>query len=87
MINPDIFAYLATSLNVVMLIPQVLRAWKTKRTKDLSFATLIIFATACFLWILYGLGKQALPVIISNSVVGVLNLILIFIKLTYPEKS
>ena len=83
--NPDIFGNLATSLNVVMLIPQVVRTWKTKQTRDLSFATLIIFLIACILWVLYGIAKHALPVIIANSIVGIFNLALIIIKLTNPE--
>lgn len=87
MINPDIFGYLATSLNVVMLVPQVVRTWKTKHTKDLSITTLLIFLIACVLWTIYGIIKHAAPVIIANTVIGTMNLVLITIKLRYPEKD
>ncbi|MGB4966388.1 MAG: SemiSWEET family transporter [Microgenomates group bacterium] len=86
MINPDIFGYLATSLNIVMLVPQVLQTWKTKKTKDLSFASLLLFSGASVLWLSYGLAKNALPVIIANTVLIVMNFILIAIKIRYPEK-
>lgn len=86
MINPDIFGYLATSLNIVMLVPQVLQTWKTKKTKDLSFASLLLFSGASLLWLSYGLAKNALPVIIANTVLIVMNFILIAIKIRYPEK-
>ena len=87
MVNSDIFGYVATSLNVLMLVPQVVRTLRTKHTKDLSFATLLIFFTACVLWTLYGVAKHAVPVIIANTIVGTMNLILIIIKLRYPEKT
>ncbi len=86
MINPDIFGYLATSLNIVMLVPQVLQTWKTKKTKDLSFASLLLFSGASVLWLSYGLAKNALPVIIANTVLIIMNFILIAIKIRYPEK-
>lgn len=87
MINPDIFGYAATTLNIVMLIPQVLQTWKTKQTKDLSFASLFLFSGASLLWLCYGLTKNALPVIIANVVLFAMNFILITIKMRYPEKK
>ena len=84
--NPDLFGYVATSLNVVMMIPQVMRTWKTKQTRDLSSATLLIFLTASILWTIYGIEKNAIPVIIANVVVGSMNLILIIIKLKYSDR-
>jgi MtN3 and saliva related transmembrane protein len=86
MINPDFFAYTATGLNIVMLVPQVVQTWKTRQTKDLSLFTLIIFIVAGTLWMIYGIEKQALPIIVSNVVVTILNLILMTIKLTSQRK-
>lgn len=81
MFNADLLGYAATGLNIIMMIPQVLRTWKTKATKDLSLATLIIFTLACLLWIIYGISKAAVPIIIRNTVIGASNLFLIFLKL------
>ena len=83
MLNSDSFGYAATGLNIVMLLPQVFRTWKTKQTKDLSLTTLVIFFIACSLWIIYGLTKAAIPVVIANTVVGTSNLFLIVLKLKY----
>lgn len=86
MINPDFFAYTATVLNIVMLIPQVIQTWKTKETKDLSLISLVIFISASTLWLLYGIAKIAPPIIISNVVLIGLNLILVVVKLTSYKK-
>ncbi|MBI2599525.1 hypothetical protein HYW43_01230 [Candidatus Daviesbacteria bacterium] len=81
--SADFFGYTATSLNLIMLIPQVAQTWKTKQTKDLSLTTLTIFSIACLLWVIYGVIKSAIPVILANTVVGALNLTLIFLKFKY----
>ena len=86
MINPDVLAYIATVLNVLMLLPQVLRAWKTKKTKDLSATTLIMFSVACCLWVIYGIAKEAPPVVIANTVGAVMNIILLILKFGFKSK-
>jgi MtN3 and saliva related transmembrane protein len=64
-------------------VPQVYQTWKTKQTKGLSLATLLMFFIACMFWLIYGLMRLAGPVIISNSVLGIMNLMLIIFKLKY----
>ena len=86
MVNPDIFAYSATVLNIVMLFPQVIEAWKTKKTKELSMATLVMFLAACLLWTAYGVAKAAPPIIFANTTLGILNGVLIYLKIAYPTK-
>lgn len=81
-LNFDIFGYLATALNLLMLIPQVISTWRKKQAKDLSLATILLFLTACFLW-LYGIAKAAPPVILANTVGMIMNLILAILKLKY----
>lgn len=81
--NSDIFGYIGTSLNIIMLVPQVHQTWKTKQTKGLSLATLLMFFIACMFWLIYGLMRSAGPVIISNSALGIMNLMLILFKLKY----
>lgn len=84
--NPDIFAYSATILNIVMLFPQVSTTWKTKKTDELSMATLIMFFGACMLWMFYGIAKTAFPIIFANATLGALNGFLIYLKVKYPKK-
>lgn len=83
----DIFAYAATLLNIVMLVPQVVQTWKTKQTKDLSSVTLAMFSVACLLWIIYGVMKSALPVILANTAVISMNLILLYLKFKHQNSK
>jgi MtN3 and saliva related transmembrane protein len=79
----DILAYTATALNTVMLAPQVIRTLRIKETRDLSLATLVMFMTSSFLWLLYAIEIHAVPVIVANVMVGGMNVILFACKLKY----
>ena len=75
--------YIAGTLTTLSFVPQVMRAWKLKETRDLSLAMLVIFAAGIFLWTLYGIWIGSLPVIAANVMTFVLILILLWLKLRY----
>ncbi|AUB39778.1 MtN3 and saliva related transmembrane protein [Nostoc flagelliforme CCNUN1] len=45
--------------------------------------TLITFITGVFLWLIYGIYLQALPIILANSVTLLFNLIILWLKIKY----
>ncbi|MGE3906180.1 MAG: SemiSWEET family sugar transporter [Reyranellaceae bacterium] len=53
--------YLAGFLTTVACLPQVVRAWRTKSTTDLSFPMLALFSTGLTLWTFYGLMLGEAP--------------------------
>ena len=75
--------YIAGALTTLSFVPQVLRAWKLKETRDLSLAMLVIFTAGILLWILYGIWIGSLPVIAANVMTFALLVILLWLKLRY----
>jgi len=75
--------YLAGALTVVSFLPQVLRAWRTKQTKDLSVKTFLLLITAGVLWLAYGALTSDWPVIATNAGLVVLNSAILTAKLRY----
>jgi MtN3 and saliva related transmembrane protein len=75
--------YLAGALTVLSLIPQVLRAWRTKQTKDLSVRTFLLLITAGVLWLTYGFLASDWPVIATNAGMVLLNGAILTAKLRY----
>ena len=75
--------YVAGALTVVSLVPQVLRAWRTKNTRDLSVRTFLLLITAGVLWITYGALASDWPVIATNSGMVMLNGAILAAKLRY----
>ncbi len=67
-------------LSAITFIPQVLHAYKTKSVGDLSWGMLWIVFTSVIVWLVYGVAKGLLPVIIANSIILVLASVLLYFK-------
>jgi MtN3 and saliva related transmembrane protein len=78
-----IVGYIAGTLTTLSFVPQVIRAWKLKETRDLSLAMLILFALGVLLWTLYGVWTGSFPIIAANIVTFVLILVLLWMKIRY----
>ena len=79
----SILGYFAGTLTTISFVPQVIKIWKTKSTKDISLITFIAFCLGVFLWMVYGIILRSLPVIIANSIGLVLGLIILILKIKY----
>ena len=75
--------YIAGTLTTISFVPQVIRAWRLKETRDLSLAMLLLFALGVCLWAVYGFWIDSLPVIAANLISLVLILTLLGLKLRY----
>jgi MtN3 and saliva related transmembrane protein len=75
--------YVAGLLTVGSFLPQVVRAWRTRQTRDLSLAMFALLITAGSLWIVYGIVKSDWPVIATNSGMVALNGALAAAKMRY----
>lgn len=79
----QITGYLAGMIIAVSLTPQVIQAWKTKSTKDISLPWTLILLVGLLLYFVYGIGIGEMPIIIANIVETTLVLMLIIAKLIY----
>ena len=75
--------YVAGAMTVASFLPQVVRAWRTRRTRDLSLASLALLITAGSLWILYGALSRDWPVVATNGGMVGLLLMLAAAKVRY----
>jgi len=78
-----LIGYLAGALTTIAFVPQVVRAWKLKETRDLSLAMLMLFAAGILLWTCYGIWTESLPIIAANAITFVLVLVLLGLKVRY----
>lgn len=74
---------IAGALTTSSFLPQVIKAWKTKSTKDISLHMYIVLTTGVFLWMVYGLLINSLPVILTNVVTFILTLSILILKIKY----
>ena len=68
--NNDIIGYVGTGILAVTLVPQVYKTFRNRKATDLSWVYLFLQISSNILFIIYGLGLQSLPIIISNCTVA-----------------
>jgi MtN3 and saliva related transmembrane protein len=78
-----IIGYMAGTLTTISFVPQVIRTWKLKETKDFSLAMLLLFAAGMLLWTAYGVWIDSFPIIAANVVTFGLVLFLLWMKIKY----
>lgn len=82
--NPiEYIGFIAGLFVSVSLLPQVIKSWKTKSTKDIALLWTLINLIGQVLWIVYGVGIVSYPLIIMSSITLVLTILLIMLKLKY----
>ncbi|MCZ8342812.1 MAG: SemiSWEET transporter [Leptospira sp.] len=82
-----LIGYLAAFLTTVSFLPQVLRVVLTKQTRDISRNMYLLFALGVFFWLIYGILKGDLPMILANSVTIFFVLIVLYYKLTEGNRE
>jgi len=73
----------AGTLTTVSFVPQFLKTWKFKETRDISLLMYIIFFTGILLWFSYGILIKNTPIIVANGVSLVLVFIVLILKIRY----
>ena len=74
---------LAATLTTGAFLPQMLKTWRTKSAQDVSLGMLITFIMGVFLWLVYGLMRQDIAIILANAVTLFLNLMILWLKIKY----
>lgn len=76
----EIIGLIAAVCTTFAFIPQVIKVWKTKQTKDLSLRMYSIMFIGIILWLVYGIRINSLSIILANVVTAILvGTILVYI--------
>jgi len=78
-----IIGILAGFLCTISFVPQIVRIFRTRHTRDLSLMTFSLLCLGVFLWLIYGILIKDLPVILANSVILVLCFLIVVMKIKY----
>jgi MtN3 and saliva related transmembrane protein len=79
----ELIGFIAAVCTTFAFLPQVIKVWKTKQTKDLSLRMYTIMFIGICLWFVYGLRINSLSIVLANIVTG----ILVFTILVYIFKG
>jgi len=78
-----ILGLIAASLTTVSFLPQVIKTWKTKKTKDISLPMYLTFTIGVFLWLIYGLFIMSMPIIYANIITLALSSCILILKIRH----
>jgi MtN3 and saliva related transmembrane protein len=79
----SILGFIAGGLTTFAFFPQVVKAARTKSTRDISLGMVSLTSTGIFLWFIYGLCLRSLPIILPNLISSVLTFTLLGLKIKY----
>ncbi|MCR9220949.1 MAG: SemiSWEET transporter [Alphaproteobacteria bacterium] len=74
---------LAGALTTIAFLPQVVKTWKTRSTRDISLGMFLVLTSGVALWLIYGLLLGDLPLVAANSVTFLLAAIILYFKLRH----
>lgn len=81
--NTEILGLMAAAITTFGFVPQVYKIWKEKSTHDISLNMYLLLTLGLFLWLIYGINIESLPVILANGITLLLVLSIVFLKLKY----
>ena len=73
----------AAFLTTISFLPQVIKAHKTRETKDLSLVMYIIFSIGLMLWTIYGVLQNSAPIIAANAITLMMCSYIVYLKVKY----
>jgi MtN3 and saliva related transmembrane protein len=76
-----ILGLIAAFLTTGAFLPQAIQTWKTRSTEDISLTMYLMMFMGIVCWLVYGIAKQDLPIILANSVASFLSFVILLIKI------
>lgn len=78
----DLLGLVATGFTTSSFVPQV---WRTRDVSGISLASYAVITVGLALWLLYGLLRGDLPLIVASSVMVVLTAAITAMKIAYGK--
>jgi MtN3 and saliva related transmembrane protein len=78
-----LLGFAAATCTTVAYAPQVVKAWRTRSTEDISLGMFLVMVLGLLLWLVYGVLSGDEPLIVANAITIVLAGGILFMKLKY----
>lgn len=79
----DLIGYLGGFLIAVALTPQLIKIYKTKSTKDISYLWTLMLLAGLLLYVVFAVKNSIIPLMIFASVEAIMTVTLICFKIKY----
>jgi MtN3 and saliva related transmembrane protein len=79
----NLLGLLAACCTTFAFLPQLLKVFRTRSTKDISLSTFLILVLGIVLWLIYGTMREDLPIVTANAVTLAFAGAILYCKLKY----
>ncbi|UAY52141.1 SemiSWEET transporter [Ferruginibacter albus] len=76
---------IAAFCTTISFLPQAIKTIKTQDTSSISLSMYIFFTVGTFLWLLFGLFSNNIPIIIANFITLILASIILIFKIKHTS--
>jgi MtN3 and saliva related transmembrane protein len=83
----ELLGLAAGVLTTGAFLPQALKTWRTRAVRDLSLPMYLALSAGVFLWMLYGLFRGSVSIVLANGVTCALSVSILVMKLRYGRRS
>ena len=81
--NVEYLGFIAGVFVSVSLIPQLIKSWKTRSTKDIALSWSIINLTGQILWLTYGVFVHSISLVVMSGIALIMNCIMVVLKVKF----
>jgi MtN3 and saliva related transmembrane protein len=81
-----LLGWLASSLCTLILIPQIMKAYQTRHTDDVSMSMLILSVAGNGFWVAHATMTQNIPLIVGAGLISLMSITLIVFKYLFDSK-
>lgn len=85
--QPGVIGIVAGVLTSVSLLPQLIKIIREKKAQNISYLMLIVLISGLGCWVWYGVLREDIPIIITNSISFLINSLVIFYTVKYKERE
>lgn len=78
-----LLGFVAGALTTAAFVPQVVKVWRTRSTRDISLWMWLVLCVGILLWIVYGVLARSVPVVAANVVTLGLATAVLVCKIRY----
>jgi MtN3 and saliva related transmembrane protein len=79
----DVIWYLATAVWTFLMLPQVIKSFKTKTMKDISRWMIMMYIGNCGLRLMYGFLIHSIPLMLCNFIALIIGILQLILKIKY----
>lgn len=73
--------YIAAICTTIAFIPQAIKVYKSKHTRDISIGMFLLMNAGLVFWLVYGILILSYPIILANAITIIFALYILFMKI------